>query len=238
MSGVRAVLGYCNLAQRTDWAARKKTLFKKLDEVYRASLYSFPECDYDMAEEISRHLGWGAEGRPSWRTDENRNSVLWDPAKWQDLDTQQFSLAATSGDLADRHFRSVNWVLMKSRQHGEKVWIGASHLSNSAPLDRPKQAGVLVSKIPKGNIPKILGIDRNAFDASEPSKIIAAALPLLSDGMKDSFIGDGVQAGRPPIDGIHGIGVEEILLTQIDMRGASDHSGYRIVFRVPPADLT
>lgn len=230
-----AVLGYFNLAQRNDWDSRKKVLFQKIHDHYRASIYSLPECDFRMAEEICAFLGWGNAGRPSWRTDENRNSVLWDPAKWRDIDTKQFSLSGKPNDLADRHFRSVNWVLIENRTTGGRTWVGASHLSNAAPLERPKQAAVLVEKIPADNYPKILGIDRNAFDTSEPTKIISAALPLLSDHMRDSFIGDGVQAGRSPIDGIHAVGIIERSLTQIDMRGASDHDGFRLVFRIPSA---
>lgn len=225
------VHGYSNLGQRTTiagkgWPARAPIVLKLLATVIRASVYSFAECDHDQALQICAHLGWGTAGRPSHRTDENRNSVLWDPRRWRDIESHAYSLSTVADDLADRQFRSVQWVRLAHRRMPLELWIGAGHLSNAAPAERPAQARVLAATAPPGPLPALLGIDRNAFPTSSPSTIIAEALPLLSTAVGDSFTGDGIQQGRPAIDGIHGRGLAADV-TQFSPLGGTDHSFFR-----------
>lgn len=235
---MRFVHGYANLAQRRDWSTRGPLALEALATRVRASVLSLVECDHGQALEVCARLGWGDEARPSHRTDENRNSVAWDPAKWRDVSTIATSLSAEADDLGDRHYRSALWVLLEHKATGVRLWIGASHLSNGAPEDRPVQARVLVEGhdgvggVPQTGHPVLLGIDRNAWPSSSPSRILAGVLPLLSPDLGDSFTGDGVQDGRPPIDGLHGVGLTAAV-TQLHPGAATDHTLLRAIVTVP-----
>ena len=231
-----AVIGYTNLGQQNGWASRKakvKDVFKKN---LRASVYCLTECDEAMATELAVALGWGKPGQPAWRVDENRNAVLWDRSKWVDVTTHQTSLSAKPGDLGDRHFRSANWVLLRHLATGRTCWFGASHLSNGdAATDREVQAKRLVADMPKDGIPKILGIDRNSYETSDPAKtLVAGGLPLLTPNLGDTFIGDGIQAEKKAIDGIHGtVAIRDVTL--IKNAAATDHAMIRASITIPTA---
>lgn len=198
-------VGYTNLAQLTDWDKRLPVVIAAFNKDIRASVYLLVETDYAMAAALAAAFGWGTPGRPCWRTDENRNTVLWDPSKWYDTEGHQISLSTKPGDLADRHFRSVCWQQLEHKATGLRAWFGASHLSNGdAAAERSAQARVLVSNLPTG-APLLLGIDRNSLEGSDPAKILAArGLPLLTPDLGDTFIGNGIQSGTGAIDGLHG----------------------------------
>ena len=217
------VTGYTNLAQQNGWTGRKKQVLSRFKNTVKASVYLLVETDTSMAADIAGGLGWGTPGQPCWRTDENRNTVAWDPLKWRDIDTKQASLSAKPKDLGERHYRSVNWVLLEHRATGRRCWFGAAHLSNgsNAGTDRATQAKVLVASIPTG-APILLGIDRNSLPTSDPAKIISLVLPLLTPDLPDSFLGNGRQAGTAAIDGLHGTVMIRNVSTCADTK-ATDH---------------
>ena len=226
-----------NLAQRTNWDARFTKLKTLIEEEFRSSVYVFSECDYFMAEQIAKFLGWGSIGSPCWVTDRNRNTVLWDPEKFRYLISELYSLSAKPLDLAERHYRSVCWNFLEHRETKVSVWVGSSHLSNGtdAGPDREAQARVLAANRPDG--PCVLGIDRNSRGTSSPAKILADA------GLEDLTIGASKLRSYPAgdnrtdavqIDAIHG---DEETITLSDIRlietfDATDHRAWRTTVEV------
>ena len=239
---VDVVVGYSNLGQRTKikgryWGSRKPIVIKVMKAKVQASVYLLAECDYLMALDLALGLGWtDSEGRPCWRTDENRNTVVWDPGKWRDLASAAVSLSATPGDLGDRDYRSVSWAQLEHRASGERVWFGASHLSNTgdnafqvASDARTAQARILADTAPAGTV--LLGIDRNSWEGSPPDLILSARLPLLTAGLKDTFVVDGRDDGSA-IDGMYGTLVTMRSLAVIDPAGGTDHAILRAGVRI------
>lgn len=221
-------VAYANLGQLQRWDARKARALALLRDKARASIYLLTECEATQAAYLAAGLGWDADpGRPCWTTDANRNTVLWDPAKWWDRVTLQVSLALVEGDLADRHFRSVNWCQLQQRGGTAKGWFGAAHLSNGPASSvgdaRTNQTRRLVAELP-GGAPRLLGIDRNSLPSSAPAKTLTiAGLRLLTPHLSDSFIGNGKQPDTRAIDGFHG-DVRIRSVAQVDSPAALDHS--------------
>lgn len=233
---MKARFASLNLAQRTDWPARLPKVFALWRQHLRASVAALQETDHGMAELLAVGLGWGSAGQPCWRTDENRNSVIWDAGKWRDIATDQDSLSATPGDLGDRHYRSANWVWLEHRASRVRVWVGASHLSNGAGagVERAAQARVLAGSMPAA--PRILGIDRNSLGGSEPARILASAglvdLTAGIDKRRTYPSGDRRSDGKQ-IDAIHGTGVALESVELVETVGATDHRAWVGVLSIP-----
>lgn len=235
-TGVSMRVASLNLAQRTDWATRKPLVVDAMKRTLKASVYLLQETDYNMAAELAVAMGWGSIDQPCWRTDENRNTVIWDPRKRRDIETDQDSLSAKPGDLADRHYRSASWVLLEDITTGLRVWFGAAHLSNGADAgaDRASQARVLVGGMPPA--PRVLGIDRNSLGTSEPARILAGAglvdLTVGADKRRSYPSGDARTDGLQ-IDAIHGTGVSLTSVALVDVDKATDHRAWVGTLTVP-----
>lgn len=230
---MRARIASLNLAQRIDWDRRRPLVVALMSRELRASVYAVQECDYGMASDVARDLGWtDSDGRPCWRTDENRNSVIWDPRKWRDLDSLAVSLTETADDLGDRHYRSVQWVELEHRASGERVWVGSSHLSNGdsdeSAAARVAQARVLAASLPTGAL-LALGLDRNSRATSEPTRVLAGAglvdLTVGASSLRSHPAGDtrtdGVQ-----IDALFGRGIIAEHVQLVDPGRATDHRAW------------
>ena len=202
-----------NLAQREDTAAAAAAW---LGGTIRASAYLLQECTYDMAVAIAKGLAWtDSPGRPCYRTDENRNTVVWDPRKWRDLRSKAVSLTEAADDLGDRHYRSAMWVELEHRATGTVVWLGSSHLSNGSSDEssaaRVAQARVLAAHLPEGRL--ALGIDRNSRGTSEPTRVLAAA------GLVDLTVGASPWRSYPAGDTrTDGVQIDAILGRSVMLR--------------------
>lgn len=230
-----------NLAQREAAAGAAAAW---LGGTLRASAYLLQECTHAMAVAIAKGLGWtDSPGRPCWRVDENRNTVVWDPKKWRDLRSKAVSLTEAADDLGDRHYRSVQWVELEHRATGQIVWLGSAHLSNGdsdeSSAARVAQARVLAGSLPTG-APLLLGIDRNSRGTSEPSRVLAAAgladltvgaSPLRTYPAGDSRT-DGVQ-----IDAILGAGVLLRSPRLVDPGTVTDHRAWVATLAIPANTL-
>ena len=225
----RARFTSLNLAQLTNWVTRFPILMVLINTVFRSSIYAFQECTYDMAVQIAKSLGWGTPGEPCWRTDENRNTVMWDPKKYRDLDTRQISLTAKAHDLGDEHFRSVCWVLLEHEETKVQLWVGSSHLSNGADAgaERTSQARVLASTAPVGHC--VLGIDRNSLALSSPAQeLVVSGLIDLTVGkskLRTYPAGDN-RTDEVQIDAIHGRGIRLSNVLLSDPGKATDHRAW------------
>lgn len=241
-------MGSLNLAQLTNWTkvllyrngkpiTRRMLAGELLKNRFQCSVYTLQETTHEMAAYLAGFLRWGTEKQPSWRTDENRNTILWDPRKWRDLNTMHFSLTERPGDLGDEHHRSVAWVLLEHRETGVQVWFGSSHLSNgeTAGAERAAQARIIAATRPLG--PCVLGVDRNSLYDSEPAAILNRA------GLVDMTVGASRQrtfpAGNTQLDGVqidavHADGVVVALPpVLLDPDKATDHRGWKVTFTVP-----
>ena len=235
-------MGSVNLAQLKDWdkavlyrsgkpVTRRQLAGELLKNKFRCSLYTLQETTYGMSSYLAGFLGWGTEGQPCWRTDENRNTVMWDPAKWRDLDTLHVSLTDKAGDLGDEHFRSVVWALLEHRDTGVQLWAGSTHLSNGqdAGPERLVQAKVLVKKLPAGLV--VLGADRNSLAESEPADAFnAAGLIDLTVGVSTSrtFPSWSTERDRKQIDAVHALGIKATLVEIVETGKATDHRGWKV----------
>ena len=199
----RARVASVNLAQQTAWAKRRGAVIRWALRDLAASAYVLQECDDDdMAEEFFTGLGWSSgSGAKCWDTDENRNTVGVDPRKWYDVRGQSVSLSDKPGDLGDRHFRSVNWRLVRHIKSGDEVWLGSTHLSNGkdAGPERAAQARVLVENLPVG--PLLLGADLNSLPTSEPTRVLEGAGLVSATRGRD--LRRSYPAGDVRLDGRH-----------------------------------
>lgn len=237
-----------NLAQRNRWDERFELVRKLMKNMLGASVYLLQETDIEMAAQLAKALGWSdSAGRPCWRTDENRNTVLWDPAKWWDLSTQAESLSTAAGDLGDRHHRSVLWVELEHKAHKRSLWFGSAHLSNGSTREaasaREMQARVLAATVPPE--PFLLGIDRNSRALSWPTRVLEAA------GMVDVTRGAdrrrSYPAGDTRLDAVHidtafarGLQLTNITLVEPPKSNglwATDHRAWRLTVQLPQSEL-
>lgn len=214
-------LAYWNVDKRSTFIARQIRMLRRT----RASVILLTECTAERAEAICLALGWGTKTFPAWVVDENRNAVLTNPRRWQDVTTLQVSLSKRPGDRGDTHNRSANWRLLARRATGERVWVGASHLSHTgdrnatvARRERESQARVLVARAPQTGNPRLLCLDRNCAPGSTAETILASFMPRLADF-------GGTFAGGAELDGAYGDSTVTLRWwRKRQPRGASDHS--------------
>lgn len=229
---VTARITSLNLAQETGWTTRQPLVLGKMRKDFRSSVYLFQEATIDMAASLGMGIGWSAsKGQPCWRTDENRNTIMWDPKKWRDLNTISVSLSEYAGDLGDRHYRSVNWVQLQHLESKDVVWFGSAHLSNGADAgaERLAQARVLVKHLPAGKL--ALGVDRNSLKNSPPALALVAA--GLVDFTKDAdkrrtFPSGDSRTDGVQIDAIHAKGLILSKIVLHDTGRATDHRAWSV----------
>ena len=172
------------------WEQRKE-LCRDVLLAQSADIFCFqenflPQIKY-FQEKLPDYEYYNSVYKPKYPNDPF-NPILYSAKRFEKLDAGGFWLSDTP-EVTDSKFseaytsRFANWILLRDRQTGQKLYILNTHLDHKSNPARIKQITVLLNfaRTLPGDVPKILTGDLNSGMDAPPAQLIRAG------GWHDSY---------------------------------------------------